>query len=78
MNDIAPVHLCKVDTQEDGTRWAAAEHTTIASSKHGTTASPEQERVARHEAIRRRTGCSMRVLMRLFDAEYRVSIVGIN
>lgn len=78
LNDIAPIHLCEVDTQKDGTRWAAAEHTRIASPQPGTTASPEQERKVRQEAIRRRTGCSMRVLMHLFDAEYRVSIVGIN
>jgi hypothetical protein len=79
LNDIAPIHLCKVDTHKDGTRWAAAEHGKNGSpEKDGEIGSPEQERKVRQEAIRLRTGCSMRVLMRLFDAEDRVSIVGSN
>jgi hypothetical protein len=70
VSDIAVLDLCKRETYPDGTQWAAAESTT--------SVLPRQERAARQEAIRRRTGCSMRVLMRLFDPEYRVSIVGFN
>jgi len=70
LNDIAPINLCKIEILEDGTRWGAAED--------GATVSRDDERAVRHQAIRRRTGCSMRVLMRLFDAEDRVSIVGFN
>lgn len=79
LNDIAPIDLCKIVTQEDGTRWGAAEQTRSALPEQRTTASPqEEERKVRQETIRRLTGCSMRVLMRLFDSENRVSVVGFN
>lgn len=79
LNDIAPIDLCKVDTLPDGTRWGAAEQASSTSSDQETSVSPQDvKRKVRQEAIRRRTGCSMRVLMRLFDFDRRVSIDGVN
>lgn len=79
LKDIAPIHLCEVNANNDGTRSGAAEQQRKGSSnKDEESLSFEQERNVRREAIRRRTGCSMRVLMRLFDSDYRVSIDAFN
>ncbi|MBC2807016.1 patatin-like phospholipase family protein [Rhizobium ruizarguesonis] len=77
LNDIAPIDLCEVETK-DGARWGAAEQSLSVTPEQAKTAFPQRERKVRQEAIRRRTGCSMRVLMRLFDFKGRVSINGFN
>ncbi|MGJ8570239.1 MAG: hypothetical protein ACSHXI_06000 [Hoeflea sp.] len=79
LKDIAPIDLCEVDTKKDGTRVAAAEQTKSASQDQGAAdSSHDESKKVRQETIRRITGCSTRVLMRLFDFEGRVSIDGFN